>query len=66
MSYYTNTGIREEIDRLLTKNASRQANLGTDSTGSELSEASRLWERDLIEIERLDPEFAKSVHAQTD
>ena len=66
MKYYENEGIRVEIDRYLKRNASRQANLGKSSTKEERVEACIAWERDLLEIEKLDPEFAKVVHAQTD
>ena len=66
MMYYENAGIKEEIDRYLRKNASRQANLGKSSTVEERNEASAAWERDLLHIEKLDPEFAQAVHAQTD
>ena len=66
MTYRENQGVREEIDRYLKKNASRQANLGMSSTKEERLEADAAWETDLLEIEKLDPEFAKAVHAQTD
>lgn len=64
--YHDNKGIREEIDRLLKRNARRQANLGLDSTEEEKLRAAKLWEDDLIEIAKLDPQFAESLHAQTD
>ena len=63
-AYHTNNGVREEIDRLLKKNAKRQANLGTDSTEDEIYRAAKLWENDLIEIAKLDKDFADSLHAQ--
>lgn len=66
MTYRENQGIREEIDRYLKKNAARQANLGRSSTKEERLEADAAWETDLLEIEKLDPDFAKVVHAQTD
>lgn len=65
-AYQNNKGIREEIDRLLKRNARRQANLGLDSTDEEKLRAAKLWEDDLIEIAKLDPQFAESLHAQTD
>ena len=65
-AYHENQGIRESIDRLLKRNAARQANLGFDSTEDELYRAAKLWENDLVEIAKLDPEFAESVHAQND
>lgn len=63
-TYQNNKGIREEIDRLLKRNARRQANLGLDSTDEEKLRAAKLWEDDLIEISKLDPQFAESLHAQ--
>ena len=66
MMYYQNAGIKEEIDRYLKKNASRQAALGVSSSEAERAEARRAWEMDLLEIEKLDKEFAQVVHAQTD
>ncbi len=63
MMYRQNAGIKEEIDRYLKKNASRQAALGVSSTNEEKAEADRLWQMDLLEIEKLDPEFAQAVHA---
>lgn len=65
-AYHDNKGIREEIDRLLKRNARRQANLGIDSTEEEKLSAAKLWEDDLIEIAKLDSQFAESLHAQTD
>lgn len=56
--YKTNQGIRELIDAYLKRNASRQANLGMSSTKEERAEADRLWQMDLIEISKLDSEFA--------
>lgn len=66
MTYHENQGTREAIDRYLRKNATRQANLGVSSTKQERIAADRLWERDLLEIEKLDPEFARAVHAESD
>jgi len=66
MTYSENQGVREEIDRYLKKNAARQANLGMSSTKEERSAADAAWESDLLEIEKLDADFAKAVHAQTD
>ena len=62
--YHTNLGIREEIDRLLKRNAKRQANLGTESTDDERFRAKKLWDADLIEISRLDLEFARVLEPQ--
>ena len=66
MTYRENQGVREEIDRYLKKNATRQANLGRSSTKEERSAADADWESDLLEIEKLDSEFAYLCHAQTD
>ena len=66
MKYYENQGTREAIDRYLKRNASRQANLGTDSTKEEIEEAAKAWTNDLIEIAKLDTEFAYQVHAAID
>lgn len=57
--YHSNIGIREEIDRILKINAKRQSNLGTESTEDEIFRARKLWANDLIEISKLDSEFAK-------
>ena len=65
-AYHTNEGVREEIDRLLKRNAKRQANLGIDSTEDELFRAAKLWEADLIQIAKLDPEYANSIHFSED
>jgi hypothetical protein len=62
--YYTNEGVREEIDRLLKGNARRQANLGIESTDEERLRAVKLWNNDLIEIAKLDPELAQTLNAQ--
>jgi len=62
--YYTNEGVREEIDRLLKGNARRQANLGLESTDEERLRAVKLWNNDLIEIAKLDPELAQTLNAQ--
>jgi len=66
MTYRENQGVREEIDRYLKRNAARQANLGMSSTKEERLEADAAWETDLLEIEKLDPQFAKAVHAESD
>lgn len=64
MIYKENPITREAIDKLLKKNASIQANLGTDSTEVELFEAKIKWAEILREIRSLDPEFADVVQAQ--
>ena len=64
MIYNENPITREAIDKLLKKNASIQASLGTDSTEFELFEAKIKWAEILREIRSLDPEFADVVQAQ--
>ena len=64
MIYDTNSITRERIDKLLQRNASIQANLGTDSTDLERFEAKVRWAELLREIRTLDPEFAEMVQAQ--
>lgn len=65
--YYQNAGIRELIDGFLKKNAKLQANLGKDSTDEERLLAKKIWETNyLLEIAKLDPEFARKIHAQDD
>jgi hypothetical protein len=64
MIYDTNPIIREAIDKLLQKNASNQANLGTDSTDLERFETKVKWAELLREIRWLDPEFAEMIHPE--
>ena len=64
MIYNENPITSKAIDKLLKKNASIQANLGTDSTEVELFEAKIKWAEKLREIRSLDPEFADVVQAQ--
>jgi hypothetical protein len=64
MIYKENPITRDAIDKLLKKNASIQANLGTDSTEVELFEAKIQWAEILRQIRSLDPEFADVVQAQ--
>ena len=64
MIYDTNPITREAIDKLLAKNASNQANLGTESTDLERFETKVQWAELLREIRTLDPEFAEMVQAQ--
>ena len=64
MIYKENPITRDAIDKLLKKNASIQANLGTDSTEVELFEAKIKWAEILREIRSLDAEFADVVQAQ--
>jgi hypothetical protein len=62
--YYTNQGVREEIDRLLKSNAKIQANLGLESTEEERLRAVELWQHYLVQIAKLDPEFAEVLEPQ--
>lgn len=64
MSYQTNPITREAIDKLLKRNASIQANLGTDSTELERFEAKIKWTEILRDIRKLDAEFAEAVEPQ--
>jgi hypothetical protein len=64
MIYNTNPITREAIDKLLQKNASNQANLGTESTDLERFETKVKWAELLREIRTLDAEFAEMVQPQ--
>lgn len=63
-AYHQNAGIREAIDRILKRNAKRQANQGLETTDEQKERDARLWENDLIEIAKLDKEFADSLHVE--
>jgi len=64
MSYRSNPITREAIDKLLKKNASIQANLGTDSTEMDRFQAKIQWAEILRDIRKLDTEFAEAVSPQ--
>tara|TARA_R110002126_G_scaffold291316_1_gene451657 strand:+ start:1276 stop:1470 length:195 start_codon:yes stop_codon:yes gene_type:complete len=64
MIYDTNPITREAIDKILQRNASNQANLGTESTDLERFETKVKWAELLREIRTLDPEFAEMVQPQ--
>ena len=64
MSYRSNPITREAIDKLLKRNASIQANLGTDSTEMDRFQAKIQWAEILRDIRKLDPEFAEAVSPQ--
>jgi hypothetical protein len=64
--YHTNQGIREAIDRILKRNASRQANQGTETTDEQKLRDAKLWTHDLMEIGKLDPEFWSVIKEQED
>lgn len=65
-AYHENQGIREAIDRILKHNARRQANQGLETTDEQKERDARLWENDLMQIAKLDKEFADSLHAEND
>ena len=64
MIYKDNPITREEINKLLKKNASIQANLGTDSTEMDRFQAKIQWAEILRDIRKLDAEFAEMVQPQ--
>lgn len=64
--YHDNKGVRDEIDRILKRNAKRQANLGTESTEQEREQAKQDWASDLIEIAKFDKDFAKVLEPQSE
>jgi hypothetical protein len=64
MIYNTNPITRKAIDKLLEKNASNQANLGTESTDLERFETKVQWAELLRKIRTLDAEFAEMVQPQ--
>jgi hypothetical protein len=64
MIYDTNPITREAIDKRLQKNASNQANLGTESTDLERFETKVKWAELLREIRWLDAEFAEMMQPQ--
>ena len=64
MTYHTNPITREAIDKLLQKNASNQANLGTESTDLERFETKIKWAELLRKIRTLDAEFAEMIQPQ--
>tara|TARA_R110000765_G_scaffold93005_3_gene175319 strand:- start:318 stop:512 length:195 start_codon:yes stop_codon:yes gene_type:complete len=64
MIYDTNPITRKAIDKLLAKNASNQANLGTESTDLERFETKVQWAELLRDIRTLDAEFAEMVQPQ--
>jgi hypothetical protein len=64
--YHTNEGIREAIDLILKRNASRQANQGTDTSDEQRFRDAKLWTHDLMEIGKLDPEFWAVIKEQED
>jgi hypothetical protein len=55
---------RARVDKLLEKNAKRQAALGFDSTKEERLEADREWALDLASAFKIDPKRAKDLMAK--
>lgn len=65
--YQRDPKARAIIDHYLEKNAKLQASLGKDSTDEQRLLVKKVWETDLLlEIAKLDPEFARKIHAQDD
>lgn len=62
--YRTDQFAREAIDILLERNASRRANLGTESTEQEHESARLIWSEDLKVISVIDPEFWGVIQEQ--
>lgn len=65
-AYHDNQGIREAIDRILKRNAKRQANQGLETTDEQKERDARERSNDLMKIAKLDKEFADSLHVETD
>ena len=65
-AYHENLEIKEKIDKLLIRNASIQANLGTEhaKNSPERKQAKAEWRELLKQIRQLDSEFAKVVELQ--
>lgn len=66
MKYNTDPETREQIDVLLKRNATIQANLGIEHSknSEERKQARAEWRELLKQIRVLDPEFAKIVALQ--
>ena len=65
-AYHDNQGIREAIDRILRKNAKRQANQGLETTDEQKERDAREWSNDLMQIAKLDKDFADSLHVENE
>lgn len=63
-AYHTDQFARAAIDLILKRNATRQANLGIESTEEERREADKIWQEDLIIITVIDPEFWGVIQEQ--
>lgn len=63
-AYHDNQGIREAIDRILKRNAKRQANQGLETTDEQKERDAREWSNDLMQIAKLDKEFADTLHVE--
>lgn len=66
MKYYEDPEAKEAIDTILSKNATLQANLGTEHAkdSPERKHAKAQWREWLKEIRAIDPDFAKRVQEQ--
>lgn len=65
MKYYTDEETKRQIDLLLEKNATQQANLGIESEDEERYRVEKLWKDYLLpKIREIDPEFADVVQPQ--
>ena len=63
--YHTDAETRRQIDALLQKNATIQANLGTESTPEERKEAKEKWMELARQIKSIDPKFYRErIQAQ--
>jgi uncharacterized protein (DUF2164 family) len=63
-AYHENQGIREAIDRILKRNARRQANQGLETTDEQKERDAREWSNDLMQIAKLDKDFADTLHVE--
>jgi uncharacterized protein (DUF2164 family) len=63
-AYHDNQGIREAIDRILKRNAKRQSNQGLETTEEQKERDAREWSNDLMQIAKLDKDFADSLHVE--
>jgi hypothetical protein len=65
-AYHENTEVRLKIDELLRRNATIQANLGTEhaKNSTERKQAKAEWRELLKQIRQLDSDFAKVVELQ--
>lgn len=66
MKYYEDPEAKQQIDAILSKNATLQANLGSEHSKNspEHKHAKAQWREWLKDIRAIDPEFAKRVQEQ--